>query len=277
MVLKVHVCLALVLALSPACSQKSDEVSAQSTPEGAPASAGALPSVGASPLAAVGLVPRAAPLQAAQKRAAPVKPTTKKIPAPAVDDGPDGDAVPSPRQLVADATPSPQGKSSREGKSSPEGKRPADDAEDADDAAPKVKRRVVDESPRSNALVSVARGESMGLYGRWAKVPMRELYQRASLRWNEPLAVGRKLTIELSQHEKTRFDEARAAFQQERQGAYARTAAVEYVVRQGDSSWRIARRLGVPLHVLERMNEGRDLSRLQVGDKIQVPSKGGEG
>ena len=124
--------------------------------------------------------------------------------------------------------------------------------------------------------IAVKRGESMGLYGRWAKVAMKDLYRRANLAWGTKLAVGRALRIELTAKERAAFEAGRAAFAKAREGAFANAATQEYVVRRGDSGWRIARRRGVPLDVLERLNPSADLKRLQVGDKLKIPAKDGE-
>src|SRR5262249_41192680 len=84
--------------------------------------------------------------------------------------------------------------------------------------------------------------------------------------------VGRKLRLELSTREREGLERGRAAFRAAREKTLARAGSRERAVRRGESSWSIARRLGVPLWMLERLNPGRDLSRLQVGDRIKVPA-----
>jgi hypothetical protein len=116
----------------------------------------------------------------------------------------------------------------------------------------------------------------MGLYGRWAKLAMRDLYSRTDLEWGATLTVGRTLSFRLTPSERARFDRGRAAFHRSRESAHAQTGVERYKVRRGESSWHIARRRGVPLWLLEKMNPGRDLSRLSAGDEIRLPSRGGE-
>jgi LysM repeat protein len=131
--------------------------------------------------------------------------------------------------------------------------------------------RPASEGPRSPIEIEVRRGESMGLYGRWAGIPMRDLYERVGLRWNERLQVGRKLSLPLSETEKSRFESRRAEFAKKREAAFSSGSARDYTVRRGDNPWRIARRLRVPLWLLEKLNPGRQLSRLKIGEKIKVP------
>src|SRR4051812_26025295 len=81
-----------------------------------------------------------------------------------------------------------------------------------------------DNGPRTAVEVVVKRGESMGLYGRWAKIAMKDLYGRAGLSWGETLSAGRALSIPMTEKEKARFEAARARFAQAREGAFATTA-----------------------------------------------------
>lgn len=46
----------------------------------------------------------------------------------------------------------------------------------------------------------------------------------------------------------------------------------EVRVRFGDSAWQIGKRLGIPLWALERVNRGRDLSRLRAGEPLRLPA-----
>jgi hypothetical protein len=140
-------------------------------------------------------------------------------------------------------------------------------------AAPALAREPRPAEPRSPLEIEVRRGESMGLYGRWARIAMHDLYARTGIRWNERLQVGRKLRIFVTDAERGSFEARRAAFHKKREAAWQSAGQRAYVVRRGDNPWRIARRLGVPLWVLERLNAGRDLSRLTIGEKIQVPAR----
>lgn len=171
-----------------------------------------------------------------------------------------------------------------------------DDDEPAASPAPKAPRKRAeppDSSPRSPVEVVVRRGESMGLFARWAKLPMKALYARTDLEWGETLDVGRRLSLQLTENEKARLQAGRATLptpvDPEPAPVAARTvvkaapaepevprATTTLRVRRGDSGWRIARRRGTSVRVLELLNPGRDLSRLQIGDEVRVPAAGGE-
>ncbi len=45
-----------------------------------------------------------------------------------------------------------------------------------------------------------------------------------------------------------------------------------YTVRSGDNNWDLAKRYGISVAELSRMNGGRDLTRIRPGDKIRVPA-----
>jgi hypothetical protein len=157
--------------------------------------------------------------------------------------------------------------------------RAADDEPDAsarDRPTPRESKVPRDTAPRERFDVQIRRGESMGLYGRWAKLAMRDLYSRTELEWGATLTVGRTLSFRLTPSERARFERGRAAFHRSRESVHAQTGVERYKVRRGESSWHIARRRGVPLWLLEKMNPDRDLSRLSAGDEIRLPSRGGE-
>ena len=147
-----------------------------------------------------------------------------------------------------------------------------------------------DTSPRSAVEIAVRRGESMGHYARWAKLPMRALYARTSVEWGETLDVGQRLSLKLTADEKARLEAGRATLPSQAPidakpidatpidptPINLNVASTTLRVRPGDSGWRIARRRGVSVRVLEALNPGRDLSRLQVGDEVKVPVRDGE-
>ena len=121
--------------------------------------------------------------------------------------------------------------------------------------------------------IEIRAGESMGLYGRWAKLDMRALYGRTALRWNERLRVGRKLGIRLRDDERARFDAARDTYHRERASGSLAGGTSDYTLRAGDNPWRIARRLAVPVWTIEQLNAGtKDWRRLKIGDVIKVPA-----
>ena len=142
-----------------------------------------------------------------------------------------------------------------------------------------------DTSPRAPVEIAVRRGESMGHYARWAKLPMRALYARTSVAWGETLEVGQRLSLKLTADEKARLEAGRATLPSQAPidarpiaptPIDPNVASTTLRARPGDSGWRIARRRGVSMRVLEALNPGRDLSRLQVGDEVKVPVRDGE-
>lgn len=46
----------------------------------------------------------------------------------------------------------------------------------------------------------------------------------------------------------------------------------EHVIQKGDVAYNLARKHGVTLKQLQEANPGRDLARLKVGDKVQIPA-----
>jgi hypothetical protein len=218
----------------------------------------------------------AAPPQAAEPRGAANPPATTSAPRSAAT-GSAGASV-TPHSLPKAAAATTRTATALAAKSPAQQRTDEDEPADLapDRAPPRASREPRDTAPRERFDIQIRRGESMGLYGRWAKLAMRDLYSRTDLAWGGTLTVGRTLSFRFTPTERARFDEGRTSFHRSRESAHAQTGVERYKVRRGESSWHIARRRGVPLWLLEKMNPGRDLSRLSAGDEIRLPSRGGE-
>lgn len=70
----------------------------------------------------------------------------------------------------------------------------------------------------------------------------------------------------LQQVEKLIAEEEQSAFLRMRQ------RDMVYTIESGDFAYRLARRFGLPFHLIAQANPGRDLDNLSVGDQINLPS-----
>jgi membrane-bound lytic murein transglycosylase D len=134
----------------------------------------------------------------------------------------------------------------------------------------------VDYSVAKDQSIRVVAAETLGHYADWAGVTASRLRQLNGLRGGQPVLVGRKLKLDLSQVTAEQFEQKRRDYHYALQANYFESHRILgteiYVVRRGDSLWSISQRyVGVPAWLLQQYNPDVDLGELRPGAQIVVP------
>ena len=134
-----------------------------------------------------------------------------------------------------------------------------------------------DDGPQDVVFYS-RRNETLNVFAQWSGLTRTILAESNHLKDNNrELPLNTPVTIPLTADQLDRFEHARVTFHDRYQSEfYEKYSVVEmehYTVIKGDSLWKIARKgeHAVPVWLLEKVNPGRNLSVLQVGNVIQLP------
>lgn len=130
--------------------------------------------------------------------------------------------------------------------------------------------------PPEEHRITVRTGETLGLYERWSALSEDDLKEQNNLRRARGLRVGNSFTLTMTPEQAVQFSRMRREFHRRREEAFFRTHEVTrlmaYVVRPGDTLRAISRRYSeVPRWLMEKVNQGHDLSHLRPGDIINLP------
>jgi membrane-bound lytic murein transglycosylase D len=117
--------------------------------------------------------------------------------------------------------------------------------------------------------------ETMGHYADWLGIgSTRPIRKRNGMRNSQNLIVGKKIILPVNTDEQLRsFVDSRKGFHrtlvEQFQQHYEILGVDHYIVRNGDSMWKIAQKLELPYWVLTNLNPGTAYPA--VGDKLVVP------
>ena len=123
--------------------------------------------------------------------------------------------------------------------------------------------------------IAVQPEETMGHYADWLGIgSTRPIRKRNGMRGSQQLIVGRKIILPLKTDEQLRaFVARRKEFHRtlvdQFQQHYEILGIDHYVVRNGDSMWKISQKLELPYWVLTNLNP--NAGRPAIGDKLIVP------
>jgi membrane-bound lytic murein transglycosylase D len=133
-----------------------------------------------------------------------------------------------------------------------------------------------DYSVSTTNQITVQALETLGHFADWAGVPTQKLRELNKLRGNEAVAIGQKITLDLTEIDAATFEQRRVAYHQQQQSdffAKHQIATIEpHVIKPGESLWVLAERTyKVPVWLLRQYNPDLNLDRVQPGTVVKFP------
>ncbi|HNR22273.1 MAG TPA: LysM peptidoglycan-binding domain-containing protein [Steroidobacteraceae bacterium] len=134
----------------------------------------------------------------------------------------------------------------------------------------------VDYSVASDGSIRVVAAETLGHYADWLGVSASRLRQINKLRGGQPVLLGNRLKLDLGKTTAAEFEQKRRDYHYALQANFFNVHRIlgteVYVVRRGDSMWRITQRYArVPAWLLQQYNPDLNLGELRPGAQIVVP------
>jgi membrane-bound lytic murein transglycosylase D len=133
-----------------------------------------------------------------------------------------------------------------------------------------------DYSVSTTNQITVQALETLGHYADWVGVPTQRLRELNKLRQNEAVAIGQKITLDLSEIDAATFEQRRVAYHQQQQSDFFASHQIEtiepHVIKAGESLWVLAERTyKVPVWLLRQYNPDLNLDRVQPGAVVKFP------
>jgi membrane-bound lytic murein transglycosylase D len=133
-----------------------------------------------------------------------------------------------------------------------------------------------DYSVSTTNQITVQALETLGHYADWVGVPTQRLRELNKLRGNEAVAIGQKITLDLSEIDAATFEQRRVAYHQQQQSDFFASHQIEtiepHVIKAGESLWVLAERTyKVPVWLLRQYNPDLNLDRVQPGAVVKFP------
>ncbi|MDH3685471.1 MAG: LysM peptidoglycan-binding domain-containing protein [Myxococcales bacterium] len=128
----------------------------------------------------------------------------------------------------------------------------------------------------SQGRIEVQSDETLGHYAEWLETSASGLRNRNGLPAGRPLPLGRRVTLDFSRVPKADFEQRRLAhhrvIQQRFFSQFEVDGATDYVLRSGDTLWKLSRGEGaVPVWLLRDYNPNLDLAALRAGQRVKIP------
>lgn len=124
--------------------------------------------------------------------------------------------------------------------------------------------------------IEVQGAETLGHYAEWLGLRTQRLRDLNKLPFGQPLAIGKRLKLDLSRTSQERFERRRIAFHRRLQARffqrYRITDTDTHVVRQGESLWQLThQRHRIPVWLFRQYNPDLELSGVRAGSKLVFP------
>ncbi len=124
--------------------------------------------------------------------------------------------------------------------------------------------------------IEVQPAETLGHLADWLEISTAALRQRNRLTYGSELPIGTRLRLDFSRVSARRFQERRVAHHQSLQSAfylaYEVAGTEEYVLKRGDSLWKLSGGgKAVPVWLLREYNPDLDLGALRAGQRLTIP------
>jgi membrane-bound lytic murein transglycosylase D len=129
---------------------------------------------------------------------------------------------------------------------------------------------------RSDGSIEVQPAETLGHFADWLEIPTASLRRRNRLQFGSDLPIGAKLHLDFSRVSAERFQERRVAHHRTLQSAFYGTYEIagteEYVLKRGDSLWKLSRgSQSIPVWLLREYNPDLDFGSLRAGQRLTIP------
>ncbi len=142
---------------------------------------------------------------------------------------------------------------------------------------PELSADPADYQVSASGTIEVQASETLGHYADWLGLKTSRLRKINGLRYKQSLNMGRRINLDFSAVDRTRFEQARTEYHQALQATYFEnhriTQTHKHRVKSGDSLWLLAtRNYDVPLWLLRQYNPDLDLSTvLPPGAVVLIP------
>jgi len=133
-----------------------------------------------------------------------------------------------------------------------------------------------DYSVAKDNTIEVQELETLGHFGDWLEIKTQRLRDLNGLAFSTPVAVGRRIKLDLNAVDAKTFEGRRVAFHSAQQDSFFRehviTGVTVHTIKAGESIWILAlRKYGVPIWLFRQYNPGVDVQKVQPGTQIQIP------
>lgn len=123
--------------------------------------------------------------------------------------------------------------------------------------------------------IRVEEEETLSHYVDWARVSSRQIRRMNRIGRRGNIRIGQRLRLPLNEPKQAQFEVARLQFHQAIEEdfyeSYRVTGWSEYEVKRGDSLLKILQKAEVPIWLLRKRNPGILKTRLNRGEKIEIP------
>ena len=129
---------------------------------------------------------------------------------------------------------------------------------------------------RADGTIEVQAAETLGHFADWLEIPTSALRRRNHLEFGASLPIGTRLHLDFSRVSAERFQERRVSHHRTLQSAFYLTHEVagteEYVLKRGDSLWKLSRGdRSIPVWLLREYNPELDFGSLRAGQRLTLP------
>ena len=133
-----------------------------------------------------------------------------------------------------------------------------------------------DYSVADDGTIEVHELETLGHFADWLEIRTQRLRDINGLPFGRPVAVGKRLKLDLGRVDAATFESRRVAYHRRQQDSFFRrhviTGITEHAVERGESIWILSlREYDVPIWLFRQYNPGLDLDRIRPGMTVRFP------
>lgn len=142
--------------------------------------------------------------------------------------------------------------------------------------APSLAADPADYSVAGDATIEIQAAETLGHYAEWLDLRASQLRRVNGMRYGKPVVVGKRLKLDFGRVDPDTFEQRRREYHEQIQARFFEQFRIagtrKALVRNGDSLWRLSRRMdNVPVWLLRQYNPDLDFDALHPGNRVTVP------